>query len=250
MARVSNFILGFLNSCSLLVGLVAVAMSLYFHFHGGNECQKATLKAPLLITGIILFFLSLLGLMGSCCMVSFVMGCYLLVIFLLIVAFFALTCFVFLVTNAGVVQAASRIGIKVNFLQEKNLIEENWDKITSCLIDYHVCTRLDKDHNIKEKKLSPIQSGCCMPPTSCGFKYKNSTFWIVPKSGPAVKDSDCTTWRNEQEILCYKCESCKNGFLLSVHKEWRLLSILSAALTLFTIVVYSIVCYAKRNNQS
>lgn len=95
-----------------------------------------------------------------------------------------------------------------------------------------------------------FQSGCCKPPTYCGFEYKNATFWEVPKSGPAVPDSDCTTWNNDQAKLCYDCKSCKGGVLANIKKEWRHLVIFNSCLFVVITILYSLGYCAYKNNKS
>lgn len=94
-----------------------------------------------------------------------------------------------------------------------------------------------------------LQSGCCKPPVECGFEFKNSTNWTVPKSGPAVPDSDCNTWSNQQNELCFNCNSCKAGFLGNIKQQWKNLLIFNICLIVFVIIVYSTGCCASRNNR-
>ncbi|KAF9623516.1 hypothetical protein IFM89_003306 [Coptis chinensis] len=148
--------------------------------------------------------------------------------------------FAFIVTNHGAGKAISgrgfkeyRLGDYSNWLQNHVVNGKHWGKFRSCLIASKLCMRLGdnagKASEFNMKDLSPIEltlgqvvrqklceerkSGCCMPPTYCGFTFKNATFWEVPKSGPAAPDLDCLTWSNHQETLCYDSKSCKAGIL-------------------------------------
>ena len=93
------------------------------------------------------------------------------------------------------------------------------------------------------------QSGCCKPPTYCGFEFKNATFWVVPKTGPAVADTDCKTWSNDQKQLCFDCKSCRAGLLANIKSQWRTLAICNACIFVVLIFVYSVGCCAFRNNR-
>ncbi|OVA06436.1 Tetraspanin/Peripherin [Macleaya cordata] len=95
-----------------------------------------------------------------------------------------------------------------------------------------------------------MTSGCCKPPTYCGFTFVNATFWEVPKSGPAAQDSDCTTWSNNQDMLCYNCKSCKGGVLASLKRDWKHLTIFNISMLLFLIIVYTIAGCAFRDTRN
>jgi hypothetical protein len=56
-----------------------------------------------------------------------------------------------------------------------------------------------------------VQSGCCKPPTVCGYAYVSPTTWMSP-ANPAA-DADCAAWSNDPAQLCYGCASCKAGVL-------------------------------------
>lgn len=93
-----------------------------------------------------------------------------------------------------------------------------------------------------------LQSGCCKPPAECGFVYENETLWN-PGGGLVGSNPDCTRWSNDQEQLCYQCNSCKAGVLASLKKSWRKVSVINIVVLIILVIFYVIGCAAFRNNR-
>ncbi|KAF5730234.1 tetraspanin-11 [Tripterygium wilfordii] len=200
--------------------------------------------------------------MGSCCKINFLLNFYLFVLVLMILGLLALTGFVFAITHeGGSTKAVEGIGFKEyrvqdysDWLQKHFTDGKTWRQIRSCLVDAQVCSSLSKNvvpeaSEFYKMKMSPIQSGCCKPPMSCGFEYKNATFWTVPESGLKEEgDHDCISWSNHQDTLCYDCLSCKGGVLAFIKKEWRFFAYFNLALLVFFNLILSMACCARRNN--
>ncbi|KAJ9174111.1 hypothetical protein P3X46_017174 [Hevea brasiliensis] len=256
MVRVSNIVLGIFNVIILIMGLAAIGTGFFFYLGSNSKCEKGV-ENQLMIMGAALFVVSLLGLIGSCYRINFLLILYLVVMFLLILGFMAFTIFAITVTNETSAKMLSHTKI-MNFrtwIRDHFVNDKNWNQIRNCLIDARVCKTLGNDveqdvARFYKKNLSPIQSGCCKPPTECGFTYKNATFWIKPMAGPAVANSDCTTWSNEQKTLCYNCESCKAGMVDNIRHKWKQLAIFNVCITIILIVFYSIGCCARKNNST
>lgn len=168
MFRLSNTLVAILNAISLLISFASVGASFLFRLHADSDCQRF-LQTPLLIVGLVLFFISILGLIGSGCKVTWLLRVYLLLIILLICGLFCFTIVALVVTNKGVGQAISgrgfkeyRLGDYSHWLQKYVVNGKNWDEIRSCLVDAQVCRSLGGDLNQKaadfyKKNLSPIQ---------------------------------------------------------------------------------------------
>lgn len=93
-----------------------------------------------------------------------------------------------------------------------------------------------------------MQSGCCKPPTACGFGYVNPTVWVNPSNVAA--DPDCMAWSSDQSLLCYNCQSCKAGMLGNLRQEWRKANIALIIAAVALIWVYVIGCSAFKNAQT
>ncbi|KAH9722451.1 tetraspanin-12 [Citrus sinensis] len=245
MPRFSNAMFIALNLISLAMGFAAVFCSAYVQMHDGSACQK-TLEMPLLVTGLFLLIVSTLGLVGACCRTDWLLCIYLFVMLISILGLIAFTVFVLIVTNTFVGKKVSqnRLHDYSYWLQNRLADGKNWQEIRSCLADANVCRNLG---NKDLKDWSLVQSGCCKPPVYCGLERKNATFWTMPENGPAVSDSDCAMFSNDQKQLCYDCNSCKGGVLANIKREWRLLAVLNACVIGFLIIIFWIGCCVRKN---
>lgn len=102
-------------------------------------------------------------------------------------------------------------------------------------------------HNSEIPSLS-MQSGCCKPPTECGYTYVNETVWDTG-AGLASTNPDCSKWSNDQAQLCFGCDSCKAGVLGSLKKSWRKVSVINIVALILLVIFYVIGCAAFRNNR-
>ncbi|GFP84522.1 tetraspanin-8 [Phtheirospermum japonicum] len=247
MARFSNGIITIINLLTLVLSFCAIALSVWFYIKVGSTCERM-IRMPLLVVGGTLLVVSMMGLLGACCRVSFFMWLYLITLFLLIVGLIALTAFAIAVTNKGIGQALSENGIKNGrlgdyswWLQEYVINPHNWDRIKTCLIDVRLCESIvgGMHEDFYRQSLFPIQSGCCKQPNNCGMSEKG------PVPGP-----DCKIWSSEKKQLCYNCESCKKAVLDNITNEWRMLAIINTLILISITIIYSIGCCALRNNQN
>ncbi|CAN8304825.1 unnamed protein product [Cochlearia groenlandica] len=264
MVRVSNFIVGLANTLIMLAGASAIGYSVYMFMHQDVTVCESVVRAPLLTTGIILFVVSLIGVIGSCFKNNIALVTYLILLFVGIVALIVFSTFVFFVTNKGAGHVVSGRGYReyktVDFSNWLNgfVGGKRWFGIKGCLVEAKVCSDLSNGpvNQIADafyrKNLSPIQSGCCKPPSNCNFEFRNATYWIPPtKNGTAVtsKSGDCGSWSNVQKELCFNCSSCKAGVLANIRQEWRHLLVFNVCFLLVLLIVYSCGCCARRNNR-
>ncbi|KAL5699812.1 Tetraspanin-8 [Ranunculus cassubicifolius] len=257
MVKFSNNLVGILNLVTFLLSIPILGGGIWLSTRGSTDCEKF-LEKPVIALGVFLLLVSLAGLIGACCRVSWLLWVYLLVMFLLIVLLFCFTIFAFVVTNKGAGEVVSQRGYKEyklgdysNWLQKRVNNNKNWRKIRSCLQDGKVCKSLSQENTVvdtfNKKNLSPIQSGCCKPPTECGFNYVNATQWTKPAGLLNSSNPDCGSWTNEN--LCFDCGSCKAGVLQNLKKDWKKVAVVNIIFLVFLIIVYSIGCCAFRNNR-
>lgn len=259
MVRFSNNIIGILNFVTFLLSIPILGAGIWLANRGSTDCEKF-LEKPVIAIGVFLMVVSIAGLIGACCRVSWLLWVYLLAMFLLILLLFCFTVFAFVVTNKGVGEVVSNRGYKEyhlgdysNWLQKRVENTANWKKIRSCIIDAKVCKSLADDSASKvattfyQENLSPIQSGCCKPPTSCGFTYTSPIVWIGKAN--MTSDPDCSTWSNTNTTLCYDCNSCKAGVLANLKHDWRKVAVVNIVMLIFLVIVYSVGCCAFRNNR-
>lgn len=260
--RLSNNLVGILNFVTFLLSIPILAGGIWLSHRSSTDCEKF-LQGPVIAIGVFLLVVSLCGLVGACCRNSLLLWIYLFVMFLLIVLLFCFTIFAFVVTNKGAGEVVSGRGYKEyklgdysNWLQKRVENSKNWRKIRSCLVDSKVCERLQESGNGNQtlaqfikNNLSPLQSGCCKPPTDCGFDYQGPTIWNKPTTGLASNNTDCTTWQNNPNVLCYDCQSCKAGVLANIKDDWKKVAVVNIIFLVCLVVVYSVGCCAFRNNR-
>ncbi|XP_073296578.1 tetraspanin-8-like [Primulina huaijiensis] len=256
MVRCSNNLVGILNIVTLFLSIPIIAGGIWLSKQGNTECARF-LDKPVIAIGVFILLVSIAGIVGSCCRVSWLMWVYLLVMFLLIVLLFCFTIFAFVVTNKGAGEVISgkgykeyRLGDYSNWLQKR--VNRNWGKISSCLADSKICQSLIEDvstpvDDFYRKHLSALQSGCCKPSNDCNFQYVSPTNWIGNSTSSAI-NTDCATWNNDSSKLCYGCESCKAGLLDNIKTEWKKVAVINIIFLVFLIIVYSVGCCAFRNN--
>ncbi|CAA6669668.1 unnamed protein product [Spirodela intermedia] len=180
------------------------------------------------------------GLVGSFRGLPRVIFLYLIVMLVLVLLLAALVVFVFSVTGASAGHPApSRAYLEYHL--------EDYSGC-ACLRSTRTCSKLNQTYpsaqDFFSSSMNPLQSGCCKPPTECGFTFVSATNWISPISSAA--DEDCGRWSNDQTELCYSCSSCKAGLLEGLKKGWRRAGIVLLVVLVLLVFVHSASCYAFR----
>ncbi|KAJ4970216.1 hypothetical protein NE237_003315 [Protea cynaroides] len=263
MIKFSNSLIGLINFLTFLLSIAILGGGIWLSTKANNSDCLKFLQWPLIIIGVALMVVSLAGFVGACYRNTFLLWFYLLTMFFIIAAFLVFIVFAYVVTDKG----SGRHVMNRNYLdyylsdysgwlKERVQKDSYWSKISSCIRDSHVCSKMGVEINgVPEsadmfylRKLSPIQSGCCKPPTVCGYVYENETMWNQG-GGTMDYDLDCSTWSNDQSQLCYACNSCRAGVLATVKKHWRKISIVNIVLLVLLVIVYIIGIAAFRNNK-
>ncbi|KAK4844834.1 hypothetical protein QYF36_024905 [Acer negundo] len=254
MVKLSNLFVGFLNLCSLLLGIAAISYTVYLHVYGGSACQKSILFPLLLITGLLLITISLPGFVGSFWKLKSLLNAYLLVMLLLIVGFVIFAGFAIFIASQED-HSSGQYELKrtdSRWLGNHFVNHKNWNQIRSCLIDAKVCKKFDTMNAAYSyrKNLSPIELGCCMLPYYCVVdEYTNVTVELPEIGGAAMQggDNDCNRWSNDIGRRCYYCNSCKAGFVKEIQKEWRFVALAGACAVVLLIIMSAVACKAKSN---
>ncbi|KAM7522300.1 hypothetical protein LguiA_012202 [Lonicera macranthoides] len=261
--RTSNHLIGLLNFLTFLLSVPILGGGIWLSSRANNtDCLKF-LQWPLIIIGVSIMVVSLAGFAGACYRNTFLMYLYLWAMFFIIAALIGFVIFAYVVTDKGSGRALLNRVYPDYYLEDySGWLEErvaqggNWAKVSSCIRDSRVCRRMGRLINgvpesadmFYQRSLSSIQSGCCKPPTECGYTYMNETAWSAG-GGITGNNIDCSRWSNEQDQLCYACNSCKAGVLASVKRSWRKVSVINIVVLIILVIAYVVACAAFRNNK-
>jgi len=261
--RGSNHVIGLLNFLTFLLSIPILGGGIWLSGRANNtDCLKF-LQWPLIIIGVSIMVVSLAGFAGACYRNTFLMYAYLWAMFVIIAVLIGFIIFAYAVTDKGSghpvpnrAYSEYHLGDYSGWLKERVASQTYWEKISSCIRDSKVCWKMGrKIGGVTEsadlfylRKLTPIQSGCCKPPTECGYTYVNETLWTAG-GGQVGTDADCSNWSNDQTQLCYSCNSCKAGVLGSLKKSWRKVSVVNIIILIILVIVYMVACAAFRHNR-
>ncbi|WOL04628.1 tetraspanin-6 [Canna indica] len=245
MYRFSNTVIGYLNLLTLLASIPIIGGGLWLA-RSSATCESS-LQTPILVLGFLVLLVSLAGFVGACFNVAWALWLYLFVMLFLIAALLGLIAFGFAVTGggrgvevAGRVYHEYRLGDYSGWLRRRITEPRYWDAALACVVGSKTCAKIAlwTPLDYLQRDLSPIQSGCCKPPTSCTY---------TEGAAMAAQDEDCYKWNNAPNILCYACDSCKAGVLEQVRMDWHKLTVLNVVVLIILIAIYSIGCCAFRN---
>ncbi|BFG14717.1 hypothetical protein CerSpe_009920 [Prunus speciosa] len=177
-----NNVLGLLNILTFLISIPIVVVGVQMNrVSGAGECFELFRK-PVLILGVLIMMMSIVGIIGACCRVSWVLWIYL---------------FGGGTRLPGTELKEYKLSSYSDWLQNR-VQGKSWDTVKNCLIVGNGCSEMPKnDTALKEfnmKELNPVMSGCCKPLAECEFSYQSPTVWNKTKS--ASSNSDCKAWDN------------------------------------------------------
>ncbi|CAN1177915.1 Protein TORNADO 2 [Linum perenne] len=247
--------IGAINFIAMLLSIPIIGAGIWLSMEPDNSCVKL-LQWPLIILGIFVLIVAIAGFIGAFWKIPWLLIFYLVAMLILIILLSILVVFVFMVTDKGSGHPVpSRAYLEYSldgfsgFLKRRVRSPLKWDRIRGCLSSTNMCAELNQSYRMAQDffnaPITPLQSGCCKPPTECGYTFVNPTYWISPINNAA--DMDCLQWNNDQTQLCYGCDSCKAGLLANIKAEWRKADIILVITLIALIVVYVIGCCAFRN---
>ncbi|KAG2277756.1 hypothetical protein Bca52824_060311 [Brassica carinata] len=247
----ANNLTAILNLLALLCSIPITASGIWLASKPDNECVNL-LRWPVVVLGVLVLVVSACGFIGAYQHKETLLAVYLCCMAILIGLLLVVLIFAFVVTRPdGSYQVPGR-GYKEYRLEG------------ACLVDTNVCPKLSQqfitaDQFFSSSSITPLQafnsdvkvisaSGCCKPPTACGYNFVNPTLWLNPTNMAA--DADCYLWSNDQSQLCYNCNSCKAGILGNLRQDWRKANLILIITVVVLIWVYVIACSAFRNAQT
>ncbi|GAQ78140.1 hypothetical protein KFL_000080460 [Klebsormidium nitens] len=245
-----------LNILTLLLSLPIIGFGIYLAVASTPQCYRFFMY-PVLILGVLLLFLSLLGIAGAWTHSACFLWIYGLLMAILWLALLAFTIFSFIVTNDGAGKELAGQGVLEYRLQDysawlQKQVEKpsTWRSIKSCLQEKGYCQDFPQRFPTTDiflanlGNLSPIESGCCRPPSSCGFPIITSTSYDT--TTPLGNDTDCLTYSSNIQQECLDCNSCRAGFLQELKGKWKIVAIGNSAILALVLVVWCVSCGARR----
>lgn len=251
----STFVIRWINFLTMLLAAAVICFGVWMGTHH-DGCRKS-LTLPILGLGTSILIISLIGFMGALKNVTILLWIYLVMLCLVLVAILTFTVLAFIVTNNGSGHVISGQRYKEYQLKDysswflKQLNDSrNWEHLKSCLVKSEDCTDLPKQYkNLKQyeqAKLTPIEAGCCRPPSECGYPAINASYYDL-SFHPVSTNKDCKLYKNSRAIKCYNCDSCKAGVAQYMKIEWRVVAIFNVILFVVLSMIYFVGCCARRN---
>ncbi|CAL1375382.1 unnamed protein product [Linum trigynum] len=251
----SNFVIRWVNFLTMVLAIGIVVYGVWMSTHH-DSCKKS-LTLPILFLGAFIFLISIIGFLGAWKNSSILLWLYLILLCIILVAILVFTVLAFIITNNGSGHSVSGLRYKEYQLHDyspwflKQLNNTNhWKRLKSCLVKSDDCNHLSRKYRTlkqyKSAKLSPIEAGCCRPPSECGYPAVNASFYDL-SFHPVSSNKDCKLYKNTRGIKCYNCDSCKAGVAQYMKTEWRVVAIFNLILFVVLSAVYFVGCCARRN---
>ncbi|KAK8634195.1 hypothetical protein V6N13_015023 [Hibiscus sabdariffa] len=242
----SNNVIGAINFVAMLLSIPIIGAGIWLANQPDNSCVKI-LQWPVIILGVLILVVALAGFIGGFWRIPWLLIAYLVGMLILIVLLACLVVFIYMVTMRGSGHLEpSRAYLEYHledfsgWLQRRVRSSFKWERIKLCLSSTDMCSQMNQSYTMAidffSSHLTPIESGCCKPPTACGYTFVNPTNWISPINN--IADPDCIQWSNDQMQLCYDCNSCKAGLLANIKEEWRKADIILLITLIALISVY------------
>ncbi|KAE9452088.1 hypothetical protein C3L33_16011, partial [Rhododendron williamsianum] len=143
-----------------LLAVVVMGFGVWMSTHH-DGCRKS-LTLPVLGLGAVIFVVSIIGFLGALKKNSVLLWIYLIMLCSILVAILVFTVLAFIITNNGSGHKVAGLRYKEYQLQDYS----SWF-LKQTLKEYKVA------------KLTPIEAGCCRPPSEAGVAQYMKTEWRV-----------------------------------------------------------------------
>ncbi|KAH9534546.1 hypothetical protein CY35_17G010900 [Sphagnum magellanicum] len=250
--RSSNFI-KLINILGLLLSVALIGIGIWLASRHG-DCEKS-LRAPVFVIAIFFLIVSILGLFGASSAFVPLLYTYLVLMLMILLILAGFIVFIFVVTAQGGGYSVAgqqfqeyTLNDYSPFIRHKLNNPTNWVHIQSCIESSNNCDELNNIQSAADyynSDLNPIQSGCCRPPTECGYTIVSPSNFDT-STGSNSSNPDCLTYSNNASIKCYNCQSCKGGAAQEIKRDGRILGIIFVVIFFVLVLVYSVGCVAGR----
>ncbi|KAK9927258.1 hypothetical protein M0R45_024450 [Rubus argutus] len=210
-----------------LLAIAVVVFGVWMSTHH-DGCRKS-LTLPVLAIGAVIFLVSIIGFLGALKRSSILLWIYLILLCFILVGILVFTVLAFIVTNNGSGHSVTDLRFKEYQLQ-----------------DYSSWFLKETLKQYKLAKLTPIEAGCCRPPSECGYPAVNASYYDL-SFHPISSNKDCKLYKNARDTKCYNCDACKAGVAQYMKTEWRVVAIFNVALFVVLSMIYFVGCCARRN---
>ncbi|CAH9084326.1 unnamed protein product [Cuscuta epithymum] len=255
MGSISSFVIRWVNFLTVILAVGVIGFGVWMAADH-DDCRKS-LALHVMLIGMLISVISVFGCIGAWKSNSLLLWIYLILLFLVMVAILIFTVLAFIVTNNGSGHNVTGLRYKEYQLQDYHSLflkqlnsSHKWEHLKSCLVKSADCNNLSQKYkNLKQyryAKLSPIEAGCCRPPSECGYPARNASYYdlsLLPKSS----NKDCKLYKNKRDIKCYHCDSCKAGVAQYMKTEWRVVAVFNLILFPTLTIIYLVGCCARRN---
>ncbi|XP_051126814.1 tetraspanin-8-like [Andrographis paniculata] len=265
MAHVSNCLLAIFNLLSLLLSIPMVVAAAWAWRVSATHCGRF-LQAPLVTLSVAVLVISAAGLLGAALRLTWLTWAYMAAMSAAIAGIMAATALALAVVREGrsgveAIPGKAYVEFRAEGYSEwlRNRVFGHWDTMKRCLIQENICRSMADDHaamsarEFYSKPLNPLQSGCCKPPNECKFEYVSPTKWRATDKSSTAKNNtinpDCGAWSNDDNILCYNCESCKGAMLFQLNLSLMKFGAVGIIILSYLIIVFAVGCCALRNNR-
>ncbi|MCO5594806.1 hypothetical protein L7F22_048840 [Adiantum nelumboides] len=275
----------------------------------GGHCA-AFMHRPIIAVGSLLLLISLIGLFAAIANKAiakkgagtyFLEWLHLILVFCLVILLFCFAIFSLEITNQGLAHHVIGYGQSYReyrlfeypkWMQHRIKNSKYWSGVRACLQRSHVCTSVFSPEfssnltYVSIADLTPIQGGCCIPPSACNISFLGSQKEVQYSIQKAKNDDinkpvygssdtrkqirkredikekllstsihaytrDCNKWSSIPSDLCFNCDTCKAGVIQTNMNTWKNAAILYVVLVMTMVLICALfACYGFVDRKS